>query len=183
MNEPSTMRQNNGGRQTPGPSAPVGDIEVKKKSGTYNTYTLRLSMGQIECVHAALSKDHANPIADELLKLFEYYLKNVPGPGEEEEDLQAQDEEGAMGGPGAPGDPGAEGEDGGDDVPLPMPPGYEGDGRTTVAGEGPEDDLGGGGDEFGGDEPGAGGPPSALPGGDEQGGGPEDDLLPAPPRE
>jgi hypothetical protein len=75
--------------------APVGDIQVKKKAKTYNTYTLQLSMGQIEAIHSALEKDHANPIADELLALFGYYLQTVPGPGEEEEDVKAQDEQAA----------------------------------------------------------------------------------------
>jgi hypothetical protein len=162
-----------------GTFAPVGDIQVKKKAKTYNTYTLQLSMGQIEAIHTALEKDHANPIADELLKLFGYYLQNVPGPGEEEEDIKAQDEHDAVNG-----DIGDEGDEVEDDLPLPMPPGYKGDGRTTVAGEGPEDlpgddELPGGGDlppgrNIADDES------PALPG-DET---PEEDRrLPAPPRE
>lgn len=158
-----------------GPTAPVGDIQVKKKAKTYNTYTLSLSMGQIEAIHSALEKDHANPIADELLALFSYYLKTVPGPGEEEEDVQAQDEQNDIEGGGGEG----EGED--DGLPLPMPPGYKGDGRTTVAGQGEDDggspdhgvDFGGGADE---------GAPTSLPGGDDE--MPEEDRrLPAPPRE
>jgi hypothetical protein len=150
-----------------GSLAPVGDIQVKKKAKTYNTYTLQLSMGQIEAIHSALEKDHANPIADELLALFGYYLKTVPGPGEEEEDVKAQDEQAAAG---------EEGEEVEDDLPVPMPPGYKGDGRTTVAGEGPEEQPGPGGP---GARPGA---PTSLPGGEDN--GPEDDVpLPAPPRE
>lgn len=157
-----------------GTFAPVGDIQVKKKAKTYNTYTLQLSMGQIEAIHTALEKDHANPIADELLKLFGYYLQNVPGPGEEEEDIQAQDEQDAVNGGG---DPDEEVDDG---LPIPMPPGYKGDGRTTVAGEGPEDLPGN--DEL----PAGGGQPpgrNSAPGGEDEGMPEEDQRLPAPPRE
>lgn len=150
---------------------PVGDIQLKKKSGTYNTYTIQLSYGQIECIRQALEKDHASPIADELKALFDYYLQTLPGPGEEEEDVKARD---AM-------VSGGQGEEGGegDDVPLPMPPGEEDDGEVTVAGEGPEGDFG---DEEGLPEPPA---PEAMP---DMGGGGEDDMgiddrLPAPPRE
>jgi hypothetical protein len=155
-----------------GSFAPVGDIQVKKKAKTYNTYTLQLSMGQIEAIHSALEKDHANPIADELLKLFSYYLQSVPGPGEEEEDLKAQDEQAAVNGD-------IEGEETDDGLPIPMPPGYKGDGRTTVAGVGEEEP--GGGDL--GQGPADDGPPS-LPGGEEEGMPGDDDLgLPPPPRE
>lgn len=156
---------------------PVGDIELKKKSGTYNTYTIKLSYGQIECIRQALEKDHATPIADELKALFDYYLQTLPGPGEEEEDVKARDEmvSGGEGGEGG----------GDDDSPLPMPPGEEDDGEVTVAGEGPQDDfedpMGGGGEDDGGGlpEPPA---PQAMPdfGDDEFS---ADDRLPSPPRE
>lgn len=155
-------------------SAPVGDIQVKKKSGTYNTYTLQLSMGQITAIHAALTKDHANPLADELLQLFGYYMQKLPGPGEEEEDIKARDEQEALQNGGGE-------EDGDDGVPIPMPPGEEGDGRTTVAGQGPEDDGTGahpGLDDGAGDDftP----PDQAPPAGQEND---ADSHLPAPPRE
>lgn len=122
---------------------PVGDIKLTKASGTYNTYKLELSFGQLEVIRAALQKHHAEPIADELLAMFDYYAQNLPGPGEEKEDV-ADREKGAK-----------EAED---DFPIPMPPGQE-----TAAGpedEGGEDDvptddlpdLPGGGDRGGEDE-------------------------------
>ncbi len=93
---------------------PVGDIKLSKTKGTYNTYKLELSMGQIEAVRNALEKDHADPISDELLAILTYYLDKVPGPGEEEEDLKAREEHPAA----------AADEEG--DFPIPMPPREEG---------------------------------------------------------
>jgi len=93
---------------------PVGDIKLTKVKGTYNTYRLEMSMGQIEAVRNALEKDHADPISDELLAILTYYLDKVPGPGEEEEDLKAREQH-----PGAAAD-----EEG--DFPIPMPPREEG---------------------------------------------------------
>jgi len=89
---------------------PVGDIKLSKVKGTYNTYKLELSMGQIEAIRNALEKDHADPISDELLAIFSYYVEKVPGPGEEEEDLKARE-----------GHPGAAADEEGD-FPIPMPP-------------------------------------------------------------
>ena len=89
---------------------PVGDIKLSKTKGTYNTYKLEMSMGQIEAIRNALEKDHADPISDELLAILTYYLDKVPGPGEEEEDLKAREEHPAA----------AADEEG--DFPIPMPP-------------------------------------------------------------
>jgi hypothetical protein len=166
---------------------PVGDIQLKKKSGTYNTYTIQLSYGQIECIRQALEKDHATPIADELKALFDYYLQTLPGPGEEEEDVKAREEQAAI----ANGQAQAATDDDAD-AAIPMPPGEEDDG-ITVAGEGPEeegvdvDDLP--------EPPGAGGPMGRNLADDDavgtllgddgggSGGGDPDDFIPAPPRE
>jgi hypothetical protein len=112
-------------------NVPVGDIQVKKKSGTYNTYNVTLSMGQIVAIRQALEKDHASPLADELLKLFSYYSDTVPGPGEEEEDVKAREEQAAIGA--------GQTADADEDSAIPMPPGEKGQEGTTVAGEGPEE--------------------------------------------
>lgn len=71
-------------------SSPVGDIEMTKEKGSYNTYKLRLSMGQIEVLLAALEKNHADPVSDELLATFRYYISKLPGPGEEEEESKGK---------------------------------------------------------------------------------------------
>lgn len=113
-------------KKLPVANGPVGDIVLKKDAKSCNTYTLKLSYGQITAIHAALSKDHANPVADELVTLFSYYIDKVPGPGETDDDLKKRSDADDLNKP----------ED--DDFPVPMPPGYEGDGRTTVAGEGEE---------------------------------------------
>lgn len=108
---------------------PVGDIQIKKKAGTYNTYNWTLSYGQMEAIKNALEKDHSNPIADEMLAMLAYYIPNVPGPGEEEEDVKAREERAAI----QQGN--AEEEV---DGMLPAPPNEEIDDTITVAGEGPE---------------------------------------------
>jgi hypothetical protein len=169
-----------GRKSTPSNMPPVGDIQLKKKSGTYNTYTIQLSYGQIEALRQALEADHANPIGDELKALFDYYINSIPGPGEEEEDVKARDEQAAI----ASGQATAAAED---DNPIPMPPGDEGGGEITVAGEGPEGqggmDDGGMGDEglhIPAGEAELPEPPGAMPDFTEQS---ADDRLPAPPRE
>jgi hypothetical protein len=167
---------------------PVGDIKLNKSKGTFNTYKLELSYGQIECIRQALEKDHANPIADELLQMFNYYISTVPGPGEEEDDVKARAESSAIGQKVGQED---------DEMGLPMPPGQEQEQGTTVAGEGPEGAPGGadesddleadprfqdapdaeaGGHGGGGGGGGGGGAP---PGFKEE----TDQRLPAPPRE
>jgi hypothetical protein len=97
-------------------SSPVGDIEMSKVKGTYNTYKLQLSMGQIEVIMNALEANHADPVSDELLATFHYYVKQLPGPGEDEEKFEAQKK--AMEG-------GGEAAGGGEteETPIPMPPG------------------------------------------------------------
>jgi hypothetical protein len=125
---------------------PVGDIKLSKVKGTYNTYKLELSMGQIEAIRNALEKDHADPISDELLAIFSYYVEKVPGPGEEEDDLKAREEHPGM----------AADEEG--DFPIPMPPneGNEApgdepplppEGGSAAPGGMPEPHGGGGGQE------------------------------------
>jgi hypothetical protein len=87
---------------------------LKKKPKTFNDYTLEISFGQLEVIRAALDRDHADPVADELLAELGWYMDRVPGPGEEEEDVKAREEhpEGAAGAAG----------DETDGMPLPMPP-------------------------------------------------------------
>lgn len=92
-------------------SSPVGDIEMSKVKGTYNTYKLQLSMGQIEVIMNALEANHADPVSDELLATFQYYIKELPGPGEDEEEFEAQKK--ALENPGGAGEEEA----------IPMPPG------------------------------------------------------------
>lgn len=98
---------------------PVGDIKITKAANTYNTYRLELSMGQLESIRDSLEKDHANPIADELLAMFDYYLAKVPGPGEEKEDVSTREQ---AAGAAAEAHDEAAGEDA-DESPIPLPPG------------------------------------------------------------
>lgn len=89
---------------------PVGDIKMSKVKGTYNTYKLELSYGQIEAIKQALEAKHDDPLADELLAMFNYYAAELPGPGEDEESAEER---------------GAAANAAEEDFPLPMPPGQE----------------------------------------------------------
>lgn len=67
---------------------------IKKKKGTFNDYDLQVSWGQLNAVYQALEQDHADPLADELFAELGWYLQNVPGPGEDEDEYkQAKDAE------------------------------------------------------------------------------------------
>lgn len=70
---------------------------IKKKKGTYNDYDCQLSFGQLQAIKDALARDHADPLSDELYAELEWYLQNVPGPGEDEQDIKAAEEAGATG--------------------------------------------------------------------------------------
>lgn len=151
---------------------PVGDIKLSKVKGSYNTYKLEMSMGQIEAMRNALEKDHADPISDELLAILTYYIDKVPGPGEEEEDIKAREEGGAAGAAAAVG---AEGDEEGD-FPIPMPPTEGGSAEETPPPRPPGAEEEPGGEEL----PSSEAPmPEAEPDAEE----PANQRLPAPPRE
>lgn len=61
---------------------------IKKKSGTFNTYACELSWGQLNALYKALERDHADPLADEAYAELGWYLQNVPGPGEDEDEYK-----------------------------------------------------------------------------------------------
>jgi len=84
---------------------------VKKKTDTYNTYTLEISYGQLEAFRAALEADHTDSTRDETLAELAWYMDHVPGPGEEEEDTEAKEKGDLIGDE--------------DESPLPMPPSGE----------------------------------------------------------
>jgi len=107
-------------------SSPVGDIKMSKAKGTYNTYKLEMSMGQLEVIRTALEGNHADPVSDELLATLTYYMDKLPGPGEEEEEAEARvnPQAAAAKAAKAAGLPGAETPDAEEsDSPLPKPPG------------------------------------------------------------
>lgn len=118
VDDPSAAEDIPGGREADAPrataitgkynSSPVGDIKMTKVKGSYNTYKLEMSMGQLEVILTALKRNHADPVSDELLATFTYYIEKLPGPGEEEEEAEAAQKAGggAM-----------------EDLPVPMPPG------------------------------------------------------------
>lgn len=67
---------------------------IKKKKATFNDYDVQLSWGQLNAIFHALEQDHADPLADELFAELGWYLQNVPGPGEDEDEYkEAKDAE------------------------------------------------------------------------------------------
>jgi len=62
---------------------------IKKKKDSFNDYAVELSWGQLNAIYQALEQDHADPLADELFAELGWYLQNVPGPGEDEEEYKA----------------------------------------------------------------------------------------------
>lgn len=63
-------------------------MRIQKIKDTFNDYRVELSWGQLNAVHQALEKDHADPLSDELYAELGWYLQNVPGPGEDEEEYK-----------------------------------------------------------------------------------------------
>lgn len=149
-------------------------MKLKKVAKSYNDYNLELSWGQLQAVKTALEAGPVDPVVDELLAEWNWYMDNVPGPGEDEDEFKAREE-------GPDGETGG-GEDDGD-VPIPMPPREDGEYRETVAGEGPSDDGEGAepGDEQ--DSTGDGGEAPGTFADLPEPGGEEEEALPAPPSE
>lgn len=61
---------------------------IKKKKDTFNDYSVEMSWGQLNAAYRALEKAHADPLADEMFAELGWYLQNVPGPGEDEEEYK-----------------------------------------------------------------------------------------------
>ena len=151
-------------------------ISQKKKNESYNDYTLTLSWGQLETIKDALA-NHPEPVADEMLAELEFYLTELPGPGESEEDIKAREEaEAEANVEGEEGGKGGEGEE--DDGGVPLPPNEAKEYKeTTVGGDHKE----GEGNYREGIKSGKIGLPDALKGPSQQAG--EEDNLPEPPAE
>jgi hypothetical protein len=92
-------------------------MKIEKIKKTYNDYKLELSFGQLEAISNALAANHSDPLADELYAEWQWYTERIPGPGVDEEDIKAEQEQAQAGGP--------EGAREGEDVPVTMPPGSE----------------------------------------------------------
>ncbi len=68
-------------------------MKLKKVEGQFNTYSMEISWGELEAIRAALETDHADPVRDELFAGIDWYMDNVPKPGEDKEDLKAREEQ------------------------------------------------------------------------------------------
>ena len=128
-------------------------MKIKKVSDTFNTYSVELSFGQLVAMRNALEKDHSDPLSDEIYAEINWYLQNVPGPGEDQEAFKAE-RDAAKKTKDEAGD-----EVSGEDAPatdteleagLPAPPSDdEEDLGAPMGTTGDEGDEGGGGDEGG----------------------------------
>jgi hypothetical protein len=62
-------------------------MHVSKNASSYNEYTIKASMGEIQELHRRFADDHAGPVADEIFRAVSWYLDGrLPGPGEEKEE-------------------------------------------------------------------------------------------------
>lgn len=129
-------------------------MEIKKKKQTFNTYVCEISFGQLVAIKNAMAKEHSDPLADELYSELTWYLDNVPGPGESEEDIKKEEEaaETGLASPEAEGQPlkanadelvPSPGEEGAGSSEDRLPPGWVTGARTGQMGgkigdEGPE---------------------------------------------
>ncbi|MGV0949215.1 MAG: hypothetical protein ACOYB3_00990 [Azonexus sp.] len=133
---------------------------------SFNDYQVELSYGQLVAVRNALEAKHDDPLSDELYAEINYYLQNIPGPGEssdafkQERDMakKTKDEAGQEI---APEDAGA----GGPPTEAGLEAGMGAGGELPAP---PEDEMGGMGGEMGGPE----GPGGQDMGGPEDMGGP-----------
>jgi hypothetical protein len=68
-------------------------VKIDKVKGTYNVYKVELSFGQLEAIHGALAKDHADALSDELFSEIGWFLNgNVPLPGEDKSATEREEE-------------------------------------------------------------------------------------------
>lgn len=67
-------------------------MKIKKLKDTYGDYSLEISFSQLVAIKNALATDHADPVSDEMYAELAWYLQNIPGPGESEEDLKQAEE-------------------------------------------------------------------------------------------
>ena len=65
-------------------------MKIKKVEKQFNTYAVELSYGQLVAIRNALEQDHSNPLADEGYAEINWYLQNVPGPGEDQSTFDAE---------------------------------------------------------------------------------------------
>lgn len=64
-------------------------MKITKQNETYDTYRVEISMGQLLGIRDALRSNHAGPVSDEMLKEIDWYLNQLPGPGETKDDIKA----------------------------------------------------------------------------------------------
>ena len=69
-------------------------MKIKKDASSYADYKIEVSYGQLVAIRDALTAAHAEPMADEILQEINFYLENVPGPGESKEEFEQREETG-----------------------------------------------------------------------------------------
>lgn len=72
---------------------PLQEMEIKKKSGSYNSYQIQCSFGELEAFRDALALHHADPLADQLFEELSWWMAgHIPLPGEEKSEKEKHDE-------------------------------------------------------------------------------------------
>jgi hypothetical protein len=116
-------------------------MKFTKATDQFDSYRVEMSYGQILALRDALKSSHASPQADEMLREIDWYLTDLPRPGERKDDEGDGALDTMAGGPpnGAPiGGNGGGIEDIDLDTELPMPD--EGEGGGEPAAEVPAED-------------------------------------------
>jgi hypothetical protein len=67
-------------------------MKIDKVNGTFNTYKLEVSFGELTAVANALEDTVGAPVADEMRAGIRWYLDHLPGPGEDKEEFKAKKE-------------------------------------------------------------------------------------------
>jgi hypothetical protein len=71
---------------------PEMKIQKTKYDGldSFNDYKIEMSYGQLVAIRNALEQKHDDPLSDELHAELNYYLQNIPGPGESSDAFKAE---------------------------------------------------------------------------------------------
>lgn len=65
-------------------------MKIDKVNNSFNTYKIELSFGELVAIVNAMEDSKlVDPIADEVRQGLQWYLNELPGPGEDKEDLKA----------------------------------------------------------------------------------------------
>ena len=65
-------------------------MHIEKVNNTFDTYKLTISRGELSALSDALDKVDPSPVTDAMREGVQWYLNNVPGPGEDKKEFIAK---------------------------------------------------------------------------------------------